>query len=171
MGHGSVTDMKGMFQNAPAFNADISAWNTSSVTNELYVLGDVVQHEHLSWDTSSVTSMAGMFEHAKSFSAHLCVEHELRDDMYLMFGGATAFNADISAWDTSSVTSMMYMFMGARSTRIYLWDTSSVTNMYEMFSGAFNADICVGHNSVTSSVHVYWGDSVVGFVYTLRWWY
>ena len=32
--------------------------------------------------------------------------------------------------------------------------------------------LCVGHKLCDEhDVHVYWGDSVVGFVYTLRWWY
>ena len=70
-----------MFDRATAFNADISAWNTSSVTNMYYMFYKATAFNATSlWDTSSVTNMGNMFDRA------------------------TAFNADISAWDTSSVT-------------------------------------------------------------------
>ena len=74
-----------------------------------------------SWNTSSVT------------------------DMYSMFDGASAFNADISGWNTSSVTSMFGMFYEASAFNADIsgWDTSSVTRMVSMFyeASAFNADI------------------------------
>ena len=79
-----------MFYRATSFNADISAWNTSSVTD----MGSMFQHatsfnaDISAWDTSSVTDI----------QAH-------------MFYRATSFNADISAWNTSSVRDMAFMFL------------------------------------------------------------
>ena len=66
------------------------------------------------------------------------------------FGGAEAFNGDISKWDVSSVTNMgdwHYggMFEGATvfNGALNSWDVSSVTSMFAMFEDAksFNRDI------------------------------
>ena len=116
-------DKGGLFRDKWAFNADISGWDTSSVTNMGGMLcgASSFNADISGWDTSSVT------------------------DMGAMFGGASSFNADISEWDTSSVTNMGGMFSGASSFNadISRWDTSSVTNMGSMFSDApsFNTDI------------------------------
>ena len=80
--------MEFMFHGALAFNADISGWNTSSVTDMgvMFAKASAFNADISGWDTSSVTDMGDMF-------------HE-----------ASAFNADISGWDTSSVTDMRGMF-------------------------------------------------------------
>eukprot|EP00984_Skeletonema_dohrnii_P014898 scaffold6357_cov78-Skeletonema_dohrnii-CCMP3373.AAC.1 len=51
-----------MFYEAYAFNRDLSAWDTSSVTNMAY----------MSWNTSSVTNMYRMFYRASAFNQSLC---------------------------------------------------------------------------------------------------
>ena len=103
------------------FNADISGWDTSSVTTWYMLRGIGVQR------------------------GHLRVGHELCDGHGYMFYQASAFNADISGWDTSSVTRHGAMFYQASAFNADIsgWDTSSVTDMGSMFSGAsaFNADI------------------------------
>ena len=88
-----VTDMafddgNGLFRNKWAFIADISRWDTSSVTDMEYMFsGASAFNADISrWNTSSVTNMGGMF------------------------AGASAFTADVSGWDTSSVTDMWDMF-------------------------------------------------------------
>ena len=127
-----------MFALADNFNANISNWDTSLVTEmnnmfwKAYVFNNGASSgvsTTLSWNTSSVTTMMSTFNRA------------------------TAFNGNLSGWDTSNVTRMDNMFdnnpvfnngasAGASST-ILSWDTSKVTNFNNMFANAdaFNADI------------------------------
>ena len=66
-------------------------------------------------------------------------------DMRYMFGGAEAFNGDVSGWDTGSVTDMSAMFASATAFNgdVSDWDTGSVTDMNSMFNlaSSFNGDV------------------------------
>ena len=91
-----VTDTQGLFRDCPtgdsscggvvtntsAFNADISAWDTSQVTDMGYMFyGAAVFNQPIgTWSTSKVTNMQRMFTLAG------------------------VFNQDIGSWDTSQVT-------------------------------------------------------------------
>ena len=70
-----------MFSWATAFNADISAWDTSSVTDMAQMFDGFSEMSFnadiSAWDTSSVTDMDRMFSNAAG--RHLCVGHELRE--------------------------------------------------------------------------------------------
>jgi surface protein len=69
--------MVNMFQNASAFNADISSWNTSSVTdmNSMFYSATAFNNggQALTWGsgTSIVTNMSQMFRSASSFNQYV----------------------------------------------------------------------------------------------------
>lgn len=122
-----LTDIRGMFQGAKAFNSPVNHWITTNVQDMSNVfLGAEAFNQPLNkWDTVNVTTMASMFN------------------------GAKAFNQNISGWNTFKVTDMRFMFMGAVAFNQPLerndkdWNTSKVTNMSAMFQNAdaFNQDL------------------------------
>ena len=140
--HINITPFLGRFYKADAFNQNISAWDTSSVTNMWRMWVPCLLIHWMSGNT---------------MTAHINPTPSLG-----RFAGADAFNQDISAWDTSRVTNMQSMWVpcllihwmsGNRTTAhitpppslgrfegtgsfnqdISAWDTSSVTNMIEMW--------------------------------------
>ena len=127
-----------------SFDADLSNWDTSNVTNMSYMftsgnpefVGPINNYFNAGnigqWDTSKVTDMSYMF----------C----------LVGLENTTFNLDLSNWDVSSVRNMFHMFegMGAFSETLTFgnlknWNTSKVENMGYMFAGS-------GHDSTKWSV-------------------
>ena len=99
------------------------------------------------WGDTEWSSMEGAFWGASSMAYNATDAPDLSGvtDAEYMFGGAAAFDGDLSSWSVSSVTDMGGMFSGADSFNqtISGWDTSSVTDMGGMFSGAesFNQNI------------------------------
>ncbi len=98
------------------------------------------------WDVSHVTDMSSMFGGARAFNGDISGWDVSKvTNVGGMFSGAVAFNGDISGWDVSHVTNMDAMFSGARAFKgdISKWDVSNVTNMSRMFrsASAFNGDI------------------------------
>ena len=174
---GNVTEMQHTFQNADAFNANLSGWNTGKVTRmeNMFNEADVFNNgassgvsTTLNWDTSSVTTMANMFNNADDFNANLSGWDTGKvTNMKSMFRDTDAFNNGASSgvsttlnWDTSSVTEMNYMFSGADAfnASISSWDTSSVTNIRNMF---WNADVFNNGASSGVSTTLSWGTSSV----------
>ena len=105
-----------MFEDADAFNQNISGWNVSAVTD-----------------------MSNMFNGAGSFNQPLN-DWEVSGvtDMSYMFFSADVFNQNISGWNVSEVTDMTSMFHKAGSFNQPLngWNVSGVTDMGSMFHEA-----------------------------------
>ncbi len=61
-------------------------------------------------------------------------------NMYGLFMGYTAFNADLSQWDVSNVIIMKDMFSGCMSfdADLSVWDVSNVINMEDMFTACLS---------------------------------
>jgi len=136
-----TTSLDTMFRDATNLNANISHWNTSSITDMASMFYNAINfNQDLDgWDTSNVLSMYQMFRGADSFNQNLSSwDTSFVTSMSNMFYSANLFNGNISTWDTSSVTSMRYMFYVADDFNQPLasWDTSEVTRMEWMFYGA-----------------------------------
>jgi surface protein len=107
----AVTNMAGMFTQAPAFSQDIGKWKTAKVTDMSWMFAhasafnqdiskwDTAKVTDMTWDTAAVTDMAGMFI------------------------SASPFNQDIGDWDTTKVINMNTMFAYASAFNQKLcWD-------------------------------------------------
>ena len=142
--------MGGTFQGAK-FNGDVSKWDTSKVTNMMYMFRDNgpefqdittmqtknIFNQQLTWDTSQVTTMYGMFWGEDAFNQQLVWDTSRVESMKYMFYSASDFNQQL-AWDTSKVTDMDHMFgIGFAFNQQLVWDTSRVTRMKYMFRHAF----------------------------------
>ena len=134
-----ITTMKGLFKSNSYFNGNLSAWNTSSVTDMSEMFQNaiaLVNPDIENWDTSKVKSMRFMFWQASAFNADVgSWDTSKVSDMALMFNSASSFNGDISSWDTSQVTDMGHMFKGAFAftTNTGSWDTSKARNANSMY--------------------------------------
>jgi len=152
-GFGTNCNMSSMFDNATAFNQDVSAWDTSTVSimYKLFRTASVFNQDISSWDVSYVNSMG------------------------YMFNNAFAFNQDISGWNVSNVTYSDYFssnsaltcantpaldtattgcaFVPVAKADLKLWidngddvtnvNTTGMTNMSSLFqnNSSFNQDI------------------------------
>ena len=82
-----------MFWQAGEFNADISGWNVSSVTDMAHMFNQASSFNQMigGWDVSSVTDMKMMFVGAASFNHTLCghwaQSTAVRADMFTLSDG------------------------------------------------------------------------------------
>jgi len=93
------------------------------------------------WDVSNVTNMARMFEKCKYFNQYLNSWNVSNvTDMQYMFNCCESFNQPINNWDVSDVTDMQFMFYKceAFNQKLDNWIVTSVTNMHSMFTGCIN---------------------------------
>ena len=114
----SVTDMCGMFLHARSFNAPISNWKVHNVKNMCDMFAHAFSFNHsLNWDVSSVENMGAMFEHASSFEGGgvwLWDVSAVRN-MEKMFYYASDFHANLSKWKVANVRSMGRMFCATQA--------------------------------------------------------
>ena len=95
----SVRVVAAVFQNAKAFNADVSKWNTGKVTT---------------MRSSTSTSVLHLFQDVSrlffdDFFFVFFISIVLSPFLVVVFSRAEAFNADISKWDTGNVTGITGM--------------------------------------------------------------
>merc|ERR1711935_1164777 len=65
----ATSDMSNLFKDLKYFNADISSWHTSGVTDMNWMFASAQSfNQPLSFDTSSVTTMESMFSWTASMS-------------------------------------------------------------------------------------------------------
>jgi len=139
------------------FNADISKWDVSNVTDMSYMFfgADSFKQDISSWNVSKVTDMSYMFKGfgvPSRFFGDISVKQKdyIKDltkdigeigrwdvsnvtNMRRMFSG-TVYNPDISNWDVSNVIDMSYMFsISIFNQNISNWDVSNVESMLGMF--------------------------------------
>ena len=98
------------------FNADIGAWDVSSVTDMLATFGftSAFNADISAWDTSKVATMSDTFRDTTAFNADISAWDVSRaTTISNAFSAAAAFNADIGAWDVSQVTTMAYTLLDA----------------------------------------------------------
>jgi surface protein len=110
---GRVQDFSYMMARAQAFEADVSAWNTSSATTMEAMMYEtqVFNGNVTAWDVSNVESMAYMFSTALQFQGGDLRQWNVSKvrDMSELFGLNWAFTGNISTWDTSRVTTFFNM--------------------------------------------------------------
>ena len=152
----TVTTMIGTFDTLAGFNADVSGWDTSSVISMKTMFKDAVHFNgNLSgWDTSAVKNMEEMFYKARGFDLPLTFDTGSVTSMARMFSNADAFNSLI-AFDTGSVTTMEGMFWKAASfDQTLVFNTSAVETMAYMFreATAFNSGLIFFDTSATTNM-------------------
>jgi len=110
-GFGASCNMAEMFSTCTAFNQDLSAWNTSTVTSmrAMFQNADDFNQDISGWNVGAVTNMREMFQYTNIFNnggvALNWANTAAVTNMSAMFKGATTFNQNISGWNVSSVTS------------------------------------------------------------------
>ena len=102
--------------NTASFNADISSWNTNSVSNMWGTFwgAENFNQNLASWNTQAVTDMDDVFHNAKDFNSDISGWNTAQVVYFSRaFEGATSFNADITGWSRASANSNGNTFQGA----------------------------------------------------------
>ena len=145
-----VTDMYRLFAYTKNMNAELSGWNTISVTNMQEMFRDSIYNNDLnSLNVEAVTTFAHMFYNARQFNGDLS-KWSIRaaTNMQDMFNNAVVFNGNVSGWITenSKVTTMSYMFHKCflfTGAGLSEWNTGKVSNLQGLFDHNYvlNADL------------------------------
>ncbi len=158
-----VTDMSYIFANIPTFldaGGQINNWNTSTIqTLEGAFVNGGFNADISGWNVSNVTNMIATFSGAISFNQNISNwTTSAVTNMQQMFQGATSFNQPIGGWNTGNVTSMQGMFASASSFNQTLsWNTTNVTDMSSMFEAAssFNSSLFFDTSNVTNMSYMF----------------
>ena len=140
---------------AGTFNANISAWNTSSVVSMARMFAGATSFNQSigGFNTAAVVDMSSMFSGASAFDQPIGNWSTASvTDMSFMFSYAAAFDQPIGAWNTSSVTDMHMMFNNAAAFDQWIgaWNTASVVDMIMMFFRAAAFDQPIGEWNATA---------------------
>ena len=148
-----VTNMNGMFQEATAFNGNLSLWDVSKVTDMGYMFRDASSFDGdiSSWDVSKVIHMDNMFFRAADFNQDLNDwDVSQVEGMNRMFQQAATFNQPLSGWNVSQVTDMSDMFNGATSfvQNLGNWYVVPEDTAYGISEGTLNVTTMSAQNSI-----------------------
>ncbi|MEM6642513.1 MAG: LamG-like jellyroll fold domain-containing protein [Bacteroidota bacterium] len=142
----SATDMGGMFGSAVVFNQALP-WGSSTANvvtmNNMFNNATAFNQDVSDWDVGNVANFAGMFQVGSSFNNGAVVldwntvgQNVAGNiiSMFAMFNGS-AINSDLTTWDVSKVNTMQFMFADASAFDGDLagWDVSNVTDFSDMF--------------------------------------
>ena len=101
------------------------------------------------WDTSKVTDMRTMFWSAREFNQDISKWDVSKvEDMSYMFSYSPSFNADISHWDVSKVKLMESMFSGASSFKqklcgkAWVYSKAKKESLFENSPGKISWFVC-----------------------------
>ena len=102
----AVTDTRGLFEGASAFNQPLEGWDVSGVHTMRFMFAGASAFDQPldAWDVSAATNMTAMFQGAASFNQDLS-SWDVSGVRWMqwMFQNATAFNDDVTTWDVSAL--------------------------------------------------------------------
>jgi hypothetical protein len=128
----TITNMGSMFAGTTMFvGANISNWNVTYQTtnmNGMFTSASAFDADLSNWDFSGVTNMGVMFSGASSFQGtniDAWIVTSTTTNMNNMFDYATVFNGVLSSWNISGATgSMNNMFAGAKGMTVDNYNTT-----------------------------------------------
>jgi hypothetical protein len=173
-----IQSLYATFQSCLVFNADLTYWNISNVTNLGLLFNGAILFNNgkvvgvggtLPWDTSNVTVLYGTFAGAESFNQYLPWDTSKVTDCVSLFYWAYKFNNGQAPgentaplnWDVSSVTNFSNSFQQCVSFNQPLtfngnkWDVSLVTSFYGMLNYCVLFNHYVGDWEIRNDVPVY----------------
>lgn len=140
----SVADMSSMFQESGLVSADLSRWETDSLTDVSYLFSECAYLRSVDltgWNTSNVTNMSGLFNEDTALQIITGLPEwntlSVKDMSWMFYRCANLTTAEFGDWATSEVTDMTFMFAesGITSAELGEWNMGSMTVMEGMFSG------------------------------------
>ena len=105
--------MSQLFEGELSFNEDISAWDTSGVTNmqRMFETALAFNQNIIGWLVNNVRDMHRMFDSASSFNQNIggWLVNNVRD-MHRMFDSASAFDQDLG-WCVDTGVDVLDIFL------------------------------------------------------------